>query len=262
MTVSIFFYAHYVASKVGKTALGDVTVDVDSITRSSSARTALQTAAATTEGRDGWYFYKLTGANLALYDYVAVFKTADATVDQQHIPALRTVEAQLMNKDANSTYDESTDSLEALRDLLSASSITVTSAVNGGTLTIRTHNTLIASLTVGSLTGYKKIWFTVKTTQAQVDTLSIIQIAKYVGGGDGLLYLMGAPGAAGNGSIAIVTEATGAITVTLAAAAAASLVGGRDALYGEVKWMDATDQILTKTTYATYIEWGIGKVVA
>ena len=76
------FYAHYVASKAGKTGLV-VTVDVyrDAV--------AVVTGAAATEVGGGLYAYTLAGASTATPGaYAAVFKTADATVDQQHVPAL------------------------------------------------------------------------------------------------------------------------------------------------------------------------------
>jgi hypothetical protein len=80
---SLRFYAHFVASKVGKTGL-TVTVDVY------ESGTAIVTGASATEvGTSGVYIYVLAGASVDLEgEYLAVFKTADATVDQQHVPSL------------------------------------------------------------------------------------------------------------------------------------------------------------------------------
>lgn len=87
MTVAILFYAQFKASKVGKTGI-TVTVDVDSYARSDGTRTALVTAGSATEGRDGVYFYRYATADLSLTDLTCVFKTSDATVDDQQIAAM------------------------------------------------------------------------------------------------------------------------------------------------------------------------------
>ena len=88
--VGIAFYAHFVASKTGKTGL-TVTVDVWRITEAGVA-TEVVTGGAATEIGDGLYRYGLSAASVtAAGEYIAVFKTADSTVDAQHIPAIWTV---------------------------------------------------------------------------------------------------------------------------------------------------------------------------
>jgi len=86
----ILLYAHFVASKTGKTGLTP-TIDVHQVTRSSGAHSEIVTAGNMSEVGDGAYLYLLSGADLTLYDYVAVAKTADATVDQQHLACLWTL---------------------------------------------------------------------------------------------------------------------------------------------------------------------------
>lgn len=83
----LLFVGQFIASKAGKTGL-TVTVDVDRYTLADGSRTALVTAGSATEGRRGLYHYRLASADLATYQYVATFITADATVDQQEIAAL------------------------------------------------------------------------------------------------------------------------------------------------------------------------------
>lgn len=79
---ALVFYAHYIETKVGKTGL-TVTVDVY---RNSSI---IVTAASATEVAGGLYKYELaSGSNNAEGEYIAIFKTATSTVDQQWIPAL------------------------------------------------------------------------------------------------------------------------------------------------------------------------------
>ncbi len=82
------FYAYFTAGKVGKTGL-PVTIDVDRVALADGARTAPVSATAVTEARNGVYYYRMAGVDLSLYDYVAVFKTTDATVDFQQVAALQ-----------------------------------------------------------------------------------------------------------------------------------------------------------------------------
>jgi len=84
---SLTFYAFFVASKIGKTGL-TVTVDIWEIQKDGTA-TEIVTGASATEIGDGLYRYLLTSGSVdAEGEYIAAFKTADASVDQQHIPAL------------------------------------------------------------------------------------------------------------------------------------------------------------------------------
>lgn len=81
---------------------------------------------------------------------------------------------------------------------------------------------------LGALTGYTKLWFTLKEYEAQPDDDSIIQIG--VGSGfatPGLIYLNGESATASQGSITVDDAATGDITVTLDEIASAQLPIGR-----------------------------------
>lgn len=85
--VGVAFYAFFVASKVGKTSL-TVTCDVWRITEAGAA-TEVITGGSATEIGDGLYRYGLSAASVtAAGEYIAIFKTADSSVDAQHIPAL------------------------------------------------------------------------------------------------------------------------------------------------------------------------------
>lgn len=77
---NLIYSAQFTKQKAGHTGL-TVTVNVDRVTLSTGARTALVTAAAATEARKGAYIYLLTDADPILYDYIVVFSTADNTVD-------------------------------------------------------------------------------------------------------------------------------------------------------------------------------------
>jgi hypothetical protein len=96
---------------------------------------------------------------------------------------------------------------------LTQSAASVASAVAGSTITATRGDTLSAALTnIGALTNYDKIWFTVKSDEADTDAQSLIQIEL----SDGLKYINGAAAVtAGNGSLTIVDEATGGVTIAL-----------------------------------------------
>jgi len=76
----------------------------------------------------------------------------------------------------------------------------VIATVTGSDITCQRGDSLSASLTdVGALTGYSKVYFTVKRDTADADTASIIQIEKTAG----LKYFNGAVGTPANGSLTI-----------------------------------------------------------
>jgi len=80
---AIKFVAFFTEAKLGATGL-TVTVDVYN-----AANTLIVTAAAATAIGGGLYNYTLAGASTGTEGlYLAIFKTANAAVDQQHIPSL------------------------------------------------------------------------------------------------------------------------------------------------------------------------------
>ena len=82
----ISFDAFFTVEGVGKTGLADVVVDVY------RGATKVVADGAAIEIGSGLYTYELaSGSVTAKASYRAVFKTADATVDQKHLPALWTV---------------------------------------------------------------------------------------------------------------------------------------------------------------------------
>lgn len=94
--VALTFYAFFVASKTGKTGL-TVTIDVYEKTTA----TPIVSAGSATEIGGGLYYYTLASGSVdASGAYVAVFKTADSSVDQQHIPAIWVTDTELKNLDA------------------------------------------------------------------------------------------------------------------------------------------------------------------
>lgn len=83
-------------------------------------------------------------------------------------------------------------------------------------------------LDLGALTGYTKLWFTMKEIEEQPDDDAILQIG--VGSGfatPGLIYLNGEAGTAAQASITVDDGATGDITIVIEAVASAQLPPGR-----------------------------------
>lgn len=81
---TLVYAAQFTKNKLGHTGL-TVTVNVDRITLSSGARSALTTAAAATEARNGVYYYLVTSADPVLYEYLVVFNTTDSSIDLQNV---------------------------------------------------------------------------------------------------------------------------------------------------------------------------------
>ena len=81
-STSVKFLAFYTASKQGSTGL-TVTVDVYD-----PSGTKIVDAGSSTELAGGLYTYTLSSSNSSAGEYVAIFKTADANVDAQHVPSL------------------------------------------------------------------------------------------------------------------------------------------------------------------------------
>ena len=95
---------------------------------------------------------------------------------------------------------------------LTQAAASVVASVTGSDIVCQRGDSLSVSLTdCGALTGYSKVYFTVKRDTADADTAAIIQIEKTAG----LKYINGAAGTPANGTLTIDDEATGDITVAL-----------------------------------------------
>lgn len=154
--------------------------------------------------------------------------TADRTLDVTATGAAGIDWSNIENKTATvdltatTTNDDATTWAYASRTL-TQSAASVAAAVAGSSITCHRGDNLSAALTdIGALTGYTKLYFTVKADMSDADTASIVQIALT----GGLLYLNGAAGTAGNGSITISDEATGDVTIALEEVETAKLQPG------------------------------------
>lgn len=104
----------------------------------------------------------------------------------------------------------------------------------------------IAFTNLGALTGWTKLYFTVRTLEEQAEMQSQVQIKLTTpsAGTDGLLYLNGSSSGltASHGSITVDDEPTGDITISLAAAASTSCQTGT--YYYDVKMITASNVTL------------------
>lgn len=113
-----------------------------------------------------------------------------------------------------------------------------------GVLTRYRGTTWTISLTLGAITGYTRLWFTIKDSRALAtidDDNAIVKIDSV----SGLEILAGAaiasPITSADGSIVVNDEATGAITITLSAAASALLTPSSNLKYDvKVKYASST----------------------
>lgn len=82
--VALDFFGFFVASKTGKAALADVTVDVYK-----RDGTKIVAGGASVEVGGGLYRYTMAAnLNTAEDMYIAIFKTADTTVDMKHVASM------------------------------------------------------------------------------------------------------------------------------------------------------------------------------
>lgn len=261
----LLFVGQFIASKAGKTGL-TVTVDVDRYTLADGSRTALVTAGSATEGRRGLYHYRLASADLATYQYVATFITADATVDQQEIAALGIVvpDALVGSRLASASYsappsasDNATAVWAYTPRTLTQTAAAVASVMAGTSLTITRGDTLSATLTgLGNITGYANLWFTVKWATSDLDAAAIIQIDTDTG----LLTVNGAAATAGNGSITVDDATAGDITIALEASVTDDLTPATGLVY-DVQWQSGTS-IYTLTSGVAVVSADVTRAVA
>lgn len=219
-------YVQYTTAKAGKAGLSDVVVYVYRIARSNGAKSLIVNGAAATEGAYGVYYHLLSNVDMNTYDYVAVFVTADSTVDAKEIAALLTDQTALAI-DADGKVSVS-DTLLTATDVWSAATRTLTqtaaqlaAVLTGSAIVIQRGDSFSLSLTgLGSLANLSKLWFTAKQDRSDADASAIIQIEKTAG----LVYLNAAGASTpAHGTITVNDATSGNITVMLDKAETASL---------------------------------------
>ena len=91
-----------------------------------------------------------------------------------------------------------------------------TDATAAGSITRRRGDSWSIALTLGAITGWTSLWFTVKSNHDDADTAAILQVKLNATGLlDGLLYVNGAAANDALGSITVSDASTGAIIVAV-----------------------------------------------
>lgn len=265
-------YAFFGSAKTGKEGL-TVTVDVTKAADDS----LVATNQAANEVRTGLYSYSYTSANKD--DYLFMFKTADTTVDMQHVPALST--EQLANLDGTisgipaAVWAVATSTLTGvgtigkyIMDLiagvwayvsrtLTQTAAQVQAAMTGTTMLIHRGDTFTASLSgLGNISARTKLYFTVKGSKSDLDSAAIIGLEETAG----LTVLNGAAySTTTNGSIVVTDAVTGALTITLAPAVTALLAG--NGLYYDIQMVTAAG-VTTLTASTCNVDADVTRAVS
>lgn len=287
------FYGFFSAAKAGKTGL-TVTCTVY------RAATGAVVANAQAASEVGGGLYRYSHSDATPGDYLAVFITADATVDAQHVAALASViipridaaiTTRLASADysaapsagsvADAVWDEVTSAHaaagttgKALADAgnagdpwaapvrtLTSSAVQTAATVEGDSITVMRGDTWSISLTgLGSLTGYTSLDFTVKANTRYSDEQSAVRIRKNASGVDDGLLVLMG---------ATTTAARGSITVndesagniTITLAAAASALVEPYKAYGYDIQKLAAAGVSTLTSGALAVVADVGRAV-
>lgn len=161
------------------------------------------------------------------------------------------------------TGDNTTDSLEAVRDNQGSSGATaqqvwayatrtltqtaaqIAAIVSGSAITLHRGETLSISLTgIGALTGRAKLWFTAKSGTPDPDSAALIKIEESAG----LQIIDGAVAAtAANGSITVTDAAAGDLTIVLTPVESAKLPPVTSGVW-DIQMRDGSGNITTKVS--------------
>jgi hypothetical protein len=140
----------------------------------------------------------------------------------------------------------------------------VTAAVTGATITVYRGTTWSISLTdVGSLTGWTKLYFTVRADKDAADSTSLLQVMKTNPSdavNDGLQYFGGASATKANGSLTVDDTATGDITISINTSVTNSVVPQR--LAYDIKKISASGATLMSSGGEFVIEHDVTRAVS
>jgi hypothetical protein len=127
-----------------------------------------------------------------------------------------------------------------------------------GAISIKRGDTWTHNISgVGDISTRTKLWFTMKTTESDADSAALVQIEE----GDGLKYLNGAAGTAGDASITVTDEVAGDFTIVLKPAASSQLSVAEGLSY-DVQWLDDADVVLTVEEGVAEVESDITKAIS
>lgn len=157
------------------------------------------------------------------------WKAIEVTGDVEGLPGLSAQEvrdammlAPTAGAPAAGSIDDHLDDMPAdvwsyVTRTLTQSSTSTTDSTAAGSISRRRGDSWSISLTVGALTGYTSLWFTVKADRDVADSAAIFQIKlNSPSASDGLLYVNGTDATDGTkGSITVSNASTGAIVIAL-----------------------------------------------
>ena len=112
---------------------------------------------------------------------------------------------------------EDTAAIDSNVDLLLAADTSTSDATTAGAISRRRGNSWAIPLTIGAITGYTSLWFTIKSSYDDADTSALVQVKLNSPSAlDGLLYVNGTTASsAALGSITVSDATTGAIVVNV-----------------------------------------------
>lgn len=153
---SLIFYGHFTKSSIGEAGLTP-TINVYKITRADSTTVLQVNADSAFEVGDGMYAYRLDDANLNLYDYVGVFKSADATLDFREIPSLWSLYGVILSGNGTVSWTYTlTDSVSGLP--VAGASIWATTDVAGTNIVASGTSDTFGQVTFALDPGTYYIW--------------------------------------------------------------------------------------------------------
>ena len=125
--------------------------------------------------------------------------------------------AQAILEDTSTTLPTAIAVVDANVDLLLAMDTSTTDATTAGAISRRRGNSWSIPLTIGAITGYTSLWFTIKSSHDDADTAALLQIKLNASGlSDGLLYVNGTTASSDAlGSITVNNATTGAIVIAV-----------------------------------------------
>ena len=173
--VALPFTAFYSTLGVGTTGL-TVTADVY------RNGTEIVAAGACTDAGDGLYTYTLaSGSNTVEGVYIAVFKTATTTVDQQHMVAGWYVGvAGVENLDAAISTRATAADVSTSVAVTAANAATL-AAGNVAFISYAHNSMVITSTSTEDLSSATKVWFALKDYYSETDAQSLIFIEETAG---------------------------------------------------------------------------------
>jgi len=154
-------------------------------------------------------------AGVALTGRLAEAADIPAAVDVSALALEATAQAILL--DTGTTLPAAIAVIDSNVDLLLAADTSTSDATTAGAISRRRGNSWAIPLTIGAITGYTSLWFTIKSSYDDADTSALVQVKLNSPSAlDGLLYVNGTTASsAALGSITVSDAATGEIVVNV-----------------------------------------------